>query len=263
VKRAALLLLFVAVPARAELFLEKGEKDYRSPQHFALELKFGLYSPDIDSTPGLTGKPFSDVFVSQDDPNLGRRPSGALMTTLEFDWQIWHGFGSLGIAASVGFSRRSSHSFEFAGDTTSCVVPSCTRSSDTTTLTLMPFTWEAVYRFDVLTRWRIPIVPYLKGGLAWYLWWIERGDGGLAYVQNGASKEFAIGAVFGLVAHPGVALLLDILDPSAARVLDSELGINHTYLFFEGNFAWINGFGNPDKIVLSDTTWNAGIAFEF
>ena len=43
----------------------------------------------------------------------------------------------------------------------------------------------------------------------------------------------------------------------------AELGINHTYLFFEGNFAWITGFNNPSKIVLSDITWNAGLAFEF
>ena len=57
------------------------------------------------------------------------------------------------------------------------ITEGCTRSSDQTALNVLPFALEAVYRFDVLTRWRIPIVPYLKGGVAYYLWWIESGSG--------------------------------------------------------------------------------------
>ena len=47
------------------------------------------------------------------------------------------------------------------------------------------------------------------------------------------------------------------------RTIDAELGINHTYLFAELNYADISGFGAKDKLVLSDLTYTLGLAFEF
>ena len=278
-----LTLLAVAGEARARDLLAS-DRNYRSPQHFAFELKFGPYSPDIDSTPGLKGKPFSDLFVGQDSENFGKRPAGALLTTLEFDWQIFRGFGSLGLAGSVGFMRRTTHGFQYADDDYTPCTPSrdfgCTRSGDETSLNVMPLSLELVYRFDILAqRWHIPIVPYLKGGVAYYLWFIQNGAGSLANCDKRnpplmgtcldpntplkGEREDAIGGTFGLVAHPGVALLLDVLEPGVARTMDVELGINHSYLFFELNYAWVTGFGSKTKMVLSDVTWNAGLAFEF
>jgi len=268
-KRLALALLTVAQAAHAQLVLEEGQ-EYHSPQHFAIEVKFGAYSPNIDASPGLHGHPFSELFQAQDGTSVGQRPPGRLLTTVEFDWQIWHRFGSLGLAGSVGFMERTTHSFQYnmaGGGMSPCVVPDCTRSSDETALNVMPFTLEAVYRFDVLAlRYRIPLVPYFKGGVGWYLWWITNGSGslssGLQKLPNGDTDN-AIGATWGLVMHPGLALLLDILDPAAARVMDSEMGINHSYLFVEMHYAWITGFGSSTKMTLSDLTWNAGLAFEF
>lgn len=269
---ALITLASLTVPgaARAQDLSAYTPGRIRSPQHFAFELKFGLYSPDIDATPGLRGKPFSELF--QDDPaKKGQRPDGALLTTLELDWQIWHGFGSLGLGASVGLSRRSAKSFEYSDVNLPCTANvDCVRSSDETTLTVIPFALEAIYRFDVLAeRWNIPIVPYLKGGVAYFFWFIQNGAGDLATtygrdrIPGYSADDTAIGGTFGLVAHPGVALQLDIIDPGAARTLDTELGINHTYLFFELNYAWVTGFGSSTKLVMSDTTWNAGLAFEF
>jgi len=264
---AAASLTLWSGPARAE-FSSLRTATARSPQHFAFEIKFGPYSPDIDSTPGLNGKPFSDLFIPSASPDAGTgaRPPGRLLTTIEFDWQIWHGFGSLGLGASVGIMHRYTLAFQY-NNGNSCTVPNCVRSADETALNMMPFSLEAVYRFDVLAeRWRIPIVPYLKGGISYYLWWITNGRGevatGLDKLPDG-SEDKARGGVFGLVAHPGVALLLDVLEPGAAATMDSELGINHTYLFFEMNYAWVTGFGSGQKIVMSDLTWNAGLAFEF
>lgn len=250
------------------------QQSYRSSQHFAFELKMGQYSPDIDSTPGLTGKPFSELWQNQFGSSVGQRPAGKLLTTLEFDWQIWHGFGSIGLAASVGLMSTSTHSFQYNADGTPCSVPSCTRSADSTTLNVLPFALEAVYRFDVLAlKWRIPVVPYLKGGIGYYLWFIQNGGGGLsqslpppsggkpATTANGSDQ--GIGGTFGLVAHPGLALMLDLLDPTAARAMDTELGINHSYLFIELHYAWITGFGNSSRMVLSDVDYNIGLAFEF
>ena len=240
-----------------------------SPQHFAFELKFGAYSPDIDASPGLKGHPFSDLFIPSNSPDAGKgvRPPGRLLTTLEFDWQIWRPFGSIGLAASVGIMHRYTRAFQYDPFGGSCTVPSCTRSSDEAGLNVMPFALEAVYRFDVLAeRWRIPIVPYFKGGIAYYLWWMTDGRGDLATNMASlpdGSADRAIGGTFGLVMHPGIALQLDVIDQSAAQTMDAELGINHTYLFVEMHYAWITGFGSDSKINLSDLTWNAGISFEF
>ena len=265
--------------ARAENFDEFDARpvrdaEYHSPQHFALELKGGPYSPDIDSTPGLTGKPFSELFNSQLDKTLvGKRPPGHALIGLEFDWQFWHPFGSFALALSASVQHRTTHTFEYlpadkvTGFRGSCVVPNCIRSGDETGLTVFPLDLELVYRFDVLAlRYKVPLVPYLKGGLGYYFWFVQKGDSGLAaslVTQDNPSEHKAIGGTLGLVAHPGLALMLDIFDPGAARTLDTELGINHTYLFFELNYAWITGLGFKDKMVFSDLTWNTGIAFEF
>jgi hypothetical protein len=271
---ATLAVALAALPARAsvdDLFIENKPQDYHSPQHFAVEIKFGPYSPDIDSTPGLMGTPFSDEFNSQFGSNVGKRPPGKLLSTIEFDWQFLHRFGSLGLGLSLGFSQRYTHAFQYdmtTGSSLPCQVPNCVRSNDTTTLTVMPITLELVYRFDVLAlRYHIPVVPYLKAGLGYYFWFIQSGDGSLARAMPTDAEpdahDKAIGGTLGLVTHPGVALMLDDLDATAARTLDSELGINHTYVFFEMNYGWITGLGAKDKMVFSDLTWSAGAAFEF
>jgi hypothetical protein len=276
---AAALLLLLSSMARAQelgpLELDAPPTDYHSPQHFALEIKFGSYSPNIDATAGLHAgaTPFADLWNSQLDPSKqGKRPAGQLLASLELDWQIWHGFGSIGLGGSVGYMSRSTHAFEYiitanangGLTTTPCSVPTCVRSADTTSLTVIPLALELVYRFDVLAlRYNVPLVPYFKGGLAYYLWFIQRGDGGLAFERNNPGNK-AIGGVPGFVLHPGVALMLDFIDRTSARTLDAELGINHTYLFFELAYADIRGLGIfANKINLSDTTWNAGLAFEF
>jgi hypothetical protein len=313
VKRVALLALVLAGPGSAGRAEEAPDflppppprsetvygKDagrpgyYQSPQRFAVELKFGPYSPDIDSSPGLRGRPFGELFNSQYDssgkPNpryADDRPHGQLLTSVEFDWQFWHGFGSLGVGGAFGIQRRTTHGFRYIKTTdssgnpvyTQCRYPvtspiPCERSGDETALAVMPFTLELVYRFDVLARrWRVPLVPYFKGGLAYYLWWIENGSGGLASgpPQNPAGSpqlpttdQSAIGGSFGLVLHPGLAFLLDILDPATARIMDAELGINHAYVFAELNYAWATSFGAGGHLDLSDLTWNLGLAFEF
>ena len=278
-KRLALAVfafVFAAGPACADDFensLVELHEEYHSPQHFALELKGGPYSPDIDSTPGLLGKPFSELFNNRNDASKkGMRPAGKPLITIEFDWQFWHPFGSFALAASAGVQHRTTHAFEYlaqdaGGNRASCPLDQCVRSGDETALTVFPLTLELAYRFDVLAlRYKVPLVPYLKGGLGYYFWFVQRGDSSLAaslVTKDDPSEHKAIGGTLGLVAHPGLALMLDILDPSAARTLDTELGINHTYVFFELNYAWINGLGFKDKMVFSDLTWNTGMAFEF
>jgi hypothetical protein len=249
-------------------FGENPARNYQSSQWFAFELKFGPYSPNIDASPGLHGHPFADLFPPA--PNK-TRPPGRLLTQLEFDFQFLHKwYGNFGIGHTVGYARRTTHSLQYVGSTmTPCTSGSggnCMPSGDTTALNVIPLSLMAVYRFDYLAnRYRIPFVPYFKIGLAYYLWVIENGGGGVAqYTPPGSSSsQGGWGGTWGWVMNPGGAFLLDILDPSAARTIDAELGINHTYLFCEFHYADITGLGAANKMNLSDTTLNAGIAFEF
>ncbi|MDB4966417.1 MAG: hypothetical protein JWN44_2106 [Myxococcales bacterium] len=255
----------------APSFGEVAPSNYQSSQWFALEIKFGPYSPNIDASPGLNGKtPFKDLFPA--DPGKSR-PPGRLLTQVEFDVQIlrrW--YGNFGIGHSVGYYRRTTHSFAY--DNTmgmaSCGQPgtsACTRSGDTTALNVVPLSIMGVYRFDLLAhRWKIPFVPYFKIGIAYYMWWIENGGGFLSianYTPPGGKSESGFGGTWGWVMNPGGAFLLDVLDPSAARTIDAELGINHSYIFCELHYADITGFGAANKMNLSDVTLNAGLAFEF
>ncbi|HXU72490.1 MAG TPA: MXAN_2562 family outer membrane beta-barrel protein [Polyangia bacterium] len=275
-------------PARADegiggqppRFGENPRRDYESSQRFAVELKFGPYSPNIDASPGLNGNhPFADLFP----PDKGKsRPPGKLLTQVEFDYQFWHRwYGNFAIGSTAGYYRRTTHSFAYntnpstGAETQSCNPSSdptntnmCVRSGDTTALNIVPLSMLFVYRFDYLAqRYKIPFIPYFKIGLAYYAWWIENGGGFLSIAQftpaGSTQSQGGWGGTFGWTMNPGGAFLLDVLDPSAARTIDAELGINHTYLFCEFNYADITGFGAKNKMDLSDTTLNAGIAFEF
>jgi hypothetical protein len=276
-RRAAptlLLALALLVPAASASAFEFGytpvDRTYHSPQHWAFEIKFGTYTPHIDDTPNLVGTPFADLYNNQyDTTQKGKLPSRKLLTTLEIDWQFWHGFGSLGLAFSVGYQRRTTHSFNYdmSAGIEPCQVPNCMRSSDTTALNLIPLTLEVVYRFDVLAnRYKVPLVPYLKIGLGYDIWVIQNGAGGVAtalQTNKDGSPDKAYGGTAGFVMHPGLALQLDVIDRKAAQTLDAELGINHTYVFAELNYSNLTGLGFKDKLNLSDTSWNAGVAFEF
>jgi hypothetical protein len=259
-------------------FGEKPPKDYHSSQWFAFELKMGGYTPDIDSSPGLHGAtPFSDLFNPQGTTG---RPPERLLTSVEFDFQFLHKVGSLGVGASVGYYRRDTHSFQYPGGGAPMVggsgmftqcnakLKQCTRSGDQTALNIIPLEAMLVYRFDYLMlRYHVPFVPYVKIGLAYYIWIIENG-GGAASIASWTSPDKkttqdGYGGTFGFVINPGLAFQLDVIDPSAARAMDAEIGINHTYLFGELHYANIDGFGASDKLVLSDLSWNVGLAFEF
>ena len=286
---ALVLALAVAAPARAEdeplgssgsgdpspAFGENAPERFASPQRFNLEIKFGPYSPNIDATSGLTGTPFADLFP----PDKGKtRPPGRLLSSVEFDYEFLHKrWGTLAVGHTAGYYRRTTQSLEYVTSNGNNMTP-CTSGKncvfspgDSTALNIIPLSIEAVYRFDYFaTRYHIPFVPYMKIGLAYYIWWIENGGGlfSIAHFDYTGSdgkqhSDSGYGGTFGFVMHPGGAFLLDVIDPSAARVMDAELGINHTYLFCEFSYAAINGFGAGGKMNLSDTTLNAGLSFQF
>jgi hypothetical protein len=177
----------------------------------------------------------------------------------EFDYQIWRGFGSVGVGIAGGYYRNSANALL---DNSADGTPSTSEelSAGKTAITLVPLSVLAVYRFDVLAeRFAIPVVPFAKFGLGYTLWWIEKSDGSLANVDG----DEAMGGSLGLQINLGLALQLDVFEPTAAKNLDNDIGINHTYLFFEFWYQQADGFGSDKKLDVGDTTWQGGLAFEF
>lgn len=132
----------------------------------------------------------------------------------------------------------------------------------TSTFNLIPLTLTLGYRLDYLQDYTpIPLAPYIRGGLAYTVWWNTRDDGALSRVGPEGDRSEALGGKPGLTGTVGVALSLNALDPRAAAKFRGSSGVRSSYLFFEGQLAWIDGFGG-DGFDLSTTTWYGGLMLE-
>jgi hypothetical protein len=100
----------------------------------------------------------------------------------------------------------------------------------------------------------IPFVPYGKLGVAHAFWWVDDGvgtaeaDSGLSGKDTSTGTQMALGGMF----------LLDVLEPTTARALDADAGINNSYLFFE----WAVSDYTGDQMNVGDSTWVTGLALE-
>ena len=186
------------------------------------------------------------------------------MTQIELGLHLWKGHGALGLAAGWGFFRIEGKSLVLE-DPEQPYDPESNpyiRAGDETTFNIMPFILQAVYRWDYAARrWRVPLVPYFKAGVVYAIWWIEKAERDIA--RFGADGAKARGGTFGYQINLGLAFLLDVLEPSAAKRLDSELGINHTYLFAEFVHSQVR-WGSEDRMRIGmPATFLAGLALEF
>ena len=268
-----------------------------SPQHIAIELKFGPYVPHLDDTAGLNGTtPFSDHFGDPGDVK-GSLPPRGLLSQVEVDYQFWNKFGVLGVGLESGYFAMSAPSFVYINDSSgvnsnqTCQVGAGgggTRtysaagktnldyykdciSGDSDTFNVVPIALMLVYRFDVLSkRLHFPIIPYMKAGFAYYVWWFGNSSSFSSQYtppttagQPAADRRAAAGGSAGIVLHPGLAIDLSALDPHAARISDQEIGLNRIAAFIELNAALVSGFGRNEVLNLSDTSLLAGLSFEF
>lgn len=230
--------------AHGQVFLgNQAQNDYGTPQRFAVELRFGPYRPAIDSEFEGTGRaPYREFFGNK------RR----LMSQIEVDYQLWRGFGSLGVGLGVGY---------FSASGNNPLADGSGISGDTSTLSLVPLSASLVYRFDyTYLRWRVPLVPYAKTGFDYVIWRVKNGNDEVARDPSGGTGR---GGTTGWHVAAGLQLVLDFFDPNSARQFDREVGVNHTYLFVEYGRWDVSGFGSDNKLRLGDTTWLAGLMFEF
>ncbi len=230
-----------------------------TPRQFAIEARFGLYTPNVDSEFSKT-TPHADVFGTK------RRP----MWQIEFDWEFLQEFGTLSLGGVIGYYKENAQACTQAGlqpDGT-CPIPDSAdpnaankgRSGDNTGLRLIPLAALVVYRLDeAANRWKIPLVPYAKLGLNYTIWTVTNGNGDVAWSGNNKGQ----GGTMGWQAAVGLSLSLDFLDPSAARGFDADSGVNHTYAFFELDHINGSGLYRKDVLRVGDDTWFAGLMFEF
>jgi hypothetical protein len=228
--------------------LEAKHKQYESPQHFAFEVRFSPFTPEIDSDPALGGKtPYADAF--------GTSPQ--VLFAAEFDWQaarIPH-VGTIGPGASIGYTTMSNVAQYRMPQ------PGSPPPGETTTLQILPLYAVGVVRVDAL--WReahVPLVPYAKLGVGLAFWRASNTLGTSHYLDGVSGLGHTLGAQLAV----GLGLNLNIFDQYAARNFDETMGVNNTYLFAEWARSDLTGlWAQPHPLRVGGTYWTFGLAFEF
>jgi hypothetical protein len=230
-------VFLIALPGEAK---EMSDAPTQSPRSGSVEFRLGGYRPQLDSEANLEegSTPFSDIFGG----------ANLLLFELELQRFFYQGIGTAGVSLSLGYAEKYGAALLASG------APAQERSG----FHVLPIRVRGVYRFDYPAfRWGIPLVPYVKPGLVYMPWWITKG-GELENLADGKAQ----GGKLGWEVSGGVSFLLDVLEPRLARDFDSDLGVNHSYLFAEYTYAKVNNFGG-EGFNLSDSYWMFGLALDY
>jgi hypothetical protein len=265
---AAIVLTFAGVRAAsaqsiydedldAETFDEGPPKSY-----WTFELKFGPYTPDIDGEIATDPGPYERMFCDDEDPmhvGEGGCNPWSLMTLIELDRYFVHPLGQLGLGFGWGYMSNSARAFAEGADGRPNY--GMRAEADETSFKLMPLSVSAVYRFTKLADdTYVPLVPYAKVGVSYYIWWITKGDG---EVTSTPGNGDAYGGTLGWQGTVGLFVRADRIDPQASRNLQTETGVEHAGFFFEMTYADVSGLGMERKLHVGDLFWTAGIGFDF
>lgn len=256
---AAVATLAHAAPAEAQTHLTTGDWRQTSrpsqreadtvPQHWAFELRFGPYYPQVDEE-FSSATPYESVFDNDPQFYLG----------LELDWQAVRipYVGALGPGIGWGYTRTSAKA-----KITGCTVTetdSCESGQDTS-LTILPMHLSAVLRLDeLMRRTGFPVVPYGKFGVAFATW----SAGSDSNVTDADGDEvLARDTTWGIHMAVGGMLSLRFLEPRSSANLYESTGIHHLYLFGEWMNASLDGLGSRPQMHVGTSTWVAGLAADF
>jgi|GEM_PF-1667151 len=264
----------------------------RSVARWNFELKFGPWTPNIDGefNSGLSVTNYVEDeggTLTVGDPLQFDGPYDAvfggagLLTQLQLDrYLLQNRYGDFGVGLSVGYLRKSGDALlidELEEDIASVFGNGVNEpfardgrlarsEGDSISFNLMPLATTAVFRFTYLdTQIGVPLVPYVRGGLSYYLWWTRNPAGDTAEATDTDSGETVRGSggSLGFQATVGLALRLERIDVEAGTNLRDELGIEHASFFFEGTLAEVDGFGDDSRLSVGDVNWAAGMSFEF
>ncbi len=216
-------------------------------------LRLGPYTPAIDKQFGMEPGPYAEMFGGYQ-----------VLPMLDIDRIVWRGFGQLGFGGSIGYMQKTANAWADP-------VPGEDRMrspGDENTFRLWPLVATAVYRFTWLDdNFGIPVVPYIRGGISYYIWWMRtNGKTSTACWDGtntpGCDADKAYGGTIGVQGSIGLAIRAERVDPSAASAM-RQGGIQHAGFYGELQLAKVDGFGSEYKLSVGDTTWFAGVNFEF
>lgn len=222
-------------------------------------IRVGPYTPGIDAQLDMPAGGFAGPFEQM----FG---GSTWMPVLDVDWILFRGFGQAGIGVSIGYMGKKAHPWK-AGSLPSDV-PRDRATGDENRFRLFPMSLNAVYRFTYFDdEYGVPLVPYVRGGLAYDVWWATAPNGDFAKTCINGGMEpcqttTAAGASMGLVGSLGLSIRAERIDESAARSM-RESGIEHAGFYAEYSLGWVDGFGSSKKLSVGDATWFAGVDFEF
>ena len=229
--------LTLTATANAQYFdetLTADPAEVGSPEMLHLELRVGPYEPSGRSTVSDETNRFDDFFGGDIGPLLAVEVDAILYRLPKI--------ASFGVGTGIGWAFYSGAAQAADSETT-------VQISEETDFTLYPVPILAFAKVDVLPRLlSIPLVFTVKLGADLVFW--QASTGGVRDAEN-----LSVGFRWALQA----ALELDWFERRAARSLDEEFGINHTYLFFEifGSTAGSDPELGPD----AGWAWTAGLGF--
>jgi hypothetical protein len=226
VRKLALALVAVAVASAAQA---------ESPRSGSFSLRGQTYAPDVDSEFGGAATPYGKIFGDRN----------RWMFKVEAARAVFDKLGTVELGGGVGY-------FTASGNGRDKVTGAPT--ADTTSFSFVPTSIFAQYRFDWLAdRYNIPLAPYAKLAFERYNWWVTGTTG----------KQTKTGATNGWSATGGLAILLDFFDPTLAREMDRDTGINHSYLFVDVSKATVDDFGSGKSWDLSGKGVSLGLGLMF
>ena len=215
--------------------------------NWTLGLRLGPYVPSIDANFDSDPGPYERTFKFK-----------SLMFAVDLH-RVWSvARGQFGIGATVGYYTNSANAFE---DGTTPATPERPRVvGNITRLSIVPTAITATYRATIFDdEYGVPLVPYVRGGVAYHVWWSKNPADELSSVMG---EDRALGASIGLVGAVGLAVRAERIDPDAALSMRNS-GLEHAGFFAEIEMGWVDGFGNDTKLSVGDLTWFGGLSFEF
>jgi hypothetical protein len=204
----------------------------------SFELGGGPYIPNVDDEFDGTASPYRDIFGGKPRPMFRLHVGKTFFQSPTI--------GVLEVGARIGFWSKTGRAVDSGGAPT----------GDRARFTIVPTSLTLTYRADMLyERMRVPLVPYARATLERYNWWTSKED-----------ERTQVGATNGWSATAGLALVIDWLDPDAARDLGNETGIAHTMLYFDLTKSQVDDFGSDESWDLSEKQtlfWSAGMMVVF
>ena len=175
-----------------------------------------------------------------------------LLIELEFQRFFYQGIGTAGLGLSAGYAEKYADAKLEGGGA----------AADKAALKVLPLQLNGFYKFDYAAfKWGVPLVPYGKLGLVYSPWWMTKGSS-VEVVEGDGEAFTGKGGKWGYAGTLGVSFLLDVLEPRFARDFDSDLGVNHSYLFAEYTYSEVNNFGG-EGLNLGSRRWMFGLALDY